>query len=82
MIKIGAFPLPLIEAAHTPNEANDSVKIAIGLVCKESSPVNITSLSAKLAMLVINLKVVPELPKSIGTSDELCNLPLVPITSK
>ena len=71
-----------MEVAFTPNEANDSVKISIGLVCKDSSPVKITSLSAKLAILVINLKVVPELPKSIGTSDELCNLPLVPVISR
>ena len=55
---------------------------SIGRLCKDSSPVKITSLSDKLATLVIKRKVVPELAKSIGLSLELCNFPPVPTTSK
>ena len=51
--------------------ASESIKSPIGRVFKDSSPVRTTLLSLKAETLVISLKVVPELAKSIGLSEEL-----------
>ena len=82
LIRIGAFPLSLRDSAVTPRLLTDSIRRSIGRVCRDSSPVKITSLSDNADTLVIKRRVVPELAKSIGFVLELCNFPPVPTTSK
>ena len=82
LINIGAFSLSFRDFAVIPKGFNASINSPIGLVFRESSPVSITSLSLNADAEVISLKVVPELAKSIGSSDELCSFPPVPMTSR
>ena len=58
LINIGAFSLLFNDFVAIPKGFKASISNPIGLVCKDSSPVKITSLSLKAETEVINLKVV------------------------
>ena len=69
LINIGALSLSFKDLVLTPKGSKAFISSPIGRVFKESSPVNITSLSLKAETDVINRNVVPEFAKSIGFSE-------------